>query len=481
MWKHNHLIKSAKFWKRKIKKYLQSYGIEIKVTGCQVIPDLRRFIYEVKPKKGTKIKEIFNRAEDVQTALGLHLLYVYRDGISIKIAVSEHEIKENKLLKILSSPLFLKSDAEIPLALGYDMMGNMHVADLTKLLHLLIVGPTGSGKSIAIKCLLLSVLVRCPITKVRLTVFEIGSESLSQFNDALHLYHPIVKDIETGVLVLESHVVEMDRRYALGEEVCGSLEHLILAIDEFDDMIAKIDDRDTATRFTNALNSLIRRGRKVKIILILASHDPTLKTAKANVNGIESRIAFRMLKHQNSSAALGVPGAEKLPGEGAMLFKSPKGITFLQGAFVTEDEIDEILSTKPQGHDTLDMLKLVEPEAAHLPLVDDEAVSRGIATENENKELAKIIMWVLGREKVSASKMEKLFKMGKRSDVVLDKLHKMNLVTEKFSKQPRSVIPKCYDDLSDEVVNLLNRYGYTEEQVKEVFLSKGERQSISDN
>jgi len=221
-----------------------------------------------------------------------------------------------------------------------------------------------------------------------------------------------------------------------------------------------------------ALNSLIRRGRKAKIILVLASHDPTLKTTKANVNGIESRIAFRCLKHQNSSAALGVVGAEKLPGGGAMLFKSQGSIHHLQGSWVTDEETEQILSTAPVGHDDIDKLKIIEPEMAYLPITDNEMTIKNAAIEKINKELANIIIWVLSQEKISASRLQKLFRMSKRADDVLDKLHKMGFITEKFSNQPRTVLPTCYEDLLPETVAFLERYGYTEENIRNAFSIK---------
>ena len=470
---HNHLMKIAQYWERKIKAHYLAHRVDIKIIGCHIIPDLRRFIYTVKPKKGEKLSDIENKAESIQVALGLHLFYVYRDGIKIKIAVSEHDVKENKLLKILRSPSFANSDMELPLALGYDIMGGMYIADLAKLHHLLIAGPTGSGKSVALKCLILSLIVNRPVTDVRLIVFEIGSGSLSQFSEVLHLYHHIVKDVETGVSVLESLVAEMDCRYALGEEACKSLEYLVCIIDEFDDTIANIDDNEDSKRFTKALNSLIRRGRKAKIILVLASHDPTVKTTKINVNLIDSRIVFTVLKHQNSSTS-GVSGADKLPGGGAMIFRTRGAVEHLQGSLVENEEIDKILSTKPVYHGDLEMLKLIEPEITPFLVTDNEAVKRGIATEKENKELAQIIIWVLGREDVSALKIKEAFKgvfgiSDKPSKKIIDRLCALKIVTEKNYNQPRLVIPKCFEDLPEEVVIFLNRYEYSEAQIKEVF------------
>jgi S-DNA-T family DNA segregation ATPase FtsK/SpoIIIE len=208
-------IQRAKYWGRKIRRHYQSHKVKIKINYYQIIPGLQRYIYHIKPCKGTREQQIFDRAIDIKGALGLHFFYAYKDGFSIRIAVSEHKIVQNKLLNILKSPLFAKSDMKIPLALGYDLTGNMHIVDLAKLLHLLIVGPSGSGKSVALQCLILSIITRCSVNTVKLLIFDIGGGSLSIFRDVAHLYSTIIKDTETGMLVLEALVAEMDWRYTL--------------------------------------------------------------------------------------------------------------------------------------------------------------------------------------------------------------------------------------------------------------------------
>ena len=468
---NNYFIDRGKHLWRRIKGQHKIRNIPIKFIACEIIPGLQRFIYTARPKEKTRINEVLGRAEDIQSTLGLPLYYAYKDGITIRIAVSEHETKKTmRLLKILRSPQFHSSDMEIPFAIGYDLTGNMRVVDLAKLLHLLIVGPTGSGKSVAIKCLILSIIVKCSVEAVRLIVFEIGSESLAAFNNVAHLHHDFVKDVETGVVVLESLIVEMDHRYTLGEHECQSLAYLVCIIDEFDDTIANISDKDISARFTRALDSLIRRGRKAKIILVLASHNPTLKTTGVNVNGIVARIGFQNLKHQNSSTALGIPGTEKLPGDGAMIFKTPGKVEHLQGSWVTDAEIKQILSTRPEGYDDIDMLDTTTSEIPLLSPVDYEAVNRGISVESENKELAWIVVGVLGCERISATKIRELFRVSdKRSRKVMDILDGMKLLGEKNSTQPRQVVPTCYEDLSEEVINFLKRYSYTGEQIREAF------------
>jgi S-DNA-T family DNA segregation ATPase FtsK/SpoIIIE len=403
------------------------------------------------------VQAIFERAKDIRFALGLHSIYPYEEDSCICIAVSEREIKRNELLKILRSRLFSESGMKIPLALGYDIMGKMHIADLTWLVHLLVVGPSGTGKSIALCCIILSIITRCPVADVKLLLFDIGGNSLSLFSDIAHLYHPLVKDSEEALEVLESLVAEMNERTELGEEACKALPYIVLMIDEFDGTIAGIDDSAKSKRFVAALNSIIREGRKAKIILILASHDPALKNTKVNVSLIIPRIVFQCAKQHNSATA-GVPGADKLPGGGALLFKSQEGIKFLQGSYVTTTEIERILSTAPEADGVKLMLR--EPETVFLSEAKDEVSNSAAAAKKANQELADITAWTLGKETISSRQIQERFHVGRpKADEILEKLSSMGIVTEKFANQPRTVIPQSVDEIPADTMDFLIQYG----------------------
>lgn len=465
----NHFSKKAKRLKRKIEQCYQSLGVNVNITEVQIIPVLQRFIFRIELLPGTRVQKIFNHAEDIQAALRLHLFYPFRAGTSILIAISEFDVKENRLLKILGSSKFTNSKMQIPIALGYDLMGGMYITDLAKLVHLLVIGPSGTGKSVALRCIVLSIIVRCPVNFARLILFDIGAYSLSVFENVKHLYYPIVKDIETGIVVLESLIAEMERRIVLGENECQSLPFLVCMIDEFDDTIASIENKEESKRFANSINSIIRRGRKVKVILILASHDPTLKNVNnININGIVPRVAFKCAKHHNSLTALGVTGAENLSGEGAILFKSQDKSTpvMLQGSFVTFEEIEKIMTNAPEGYDNIDMLEIKASQ------IRDDCIFNNIVIDSKKKELADILFWVLCQKTTSALQVQNHFHIGKRATEIMDVLYGMNIVTEQFSKQPREVIPECIGDLSHEALGLLEQHGYGVEQIEAVLRAK---------
>jgi len=232
---NNYLIKQGKYLWREIEEQHKICSIPIELIACDIVPDLRKYIFTVRPAEKTRINQVLGRAEDIQSVLGLPLYYAYKDGINIRIVVSEHDDKHNikkksRVLKTLRSQQFINSEMKIPFAIGFDHVGNIYIVDLAEMTHLVIVGPSGSGKSVSIKCLILSIIVSLPVTAARLIVFEMGAESLSEFNDALHLYHPIVKDVEKGLIVLESLIAEMEERLAVGEKACEDLPYIICCL-----------------------------------------------------------------------------------------------------------------------------------------------------------------------------------------------------------------------------------------------------------
>lgn len=455
--------KKIKLLAKEITRAYKNFGVDINIAGGTIIPYLKRYIFNIELMPGTRIQGLFTYAQDIQVILKVHLFYPFRDKASIYIAVSEVDVDRNQLLKILRSPKFQNSTMQIPLALGYDILGNMYLADLAKLLHLIVVGPSGTGKSVALQCIVLSIIVKCTVSSVRLILFDIGANSLSHFSSVKHLYHPIIKDTETGIIVLESLVAEMDRRITLSEDALQNLPFIVCIIDEFDDTIAGIEGKEDSKRFTIFINSIIRRGRKAKIILILASHNPKSGNVKVNLDGIVPRITFQSANHYNSSTAIGISGAQSLRGGGAMLFKSQEVLTpmFLQGSFVTKDEIKKILSNAPAGCDDLNMLEVRYPELS-------EYISCGETTvAKSQKEFADILFWVLGRKKVSALEIKTTFRMGNRVNEIIEKLYEMSIITDKNANQPRKVIPQSIEEIPEKIMNLLQNNGYSIDMISE--------------
>lgn len=452
-------------------------GVRIELTPNLYFVHLNRYLFHVKILPGTRIKMLLNFEKDVQIALGFRQFLLFQKESSIYLTLSRSNLYENRLLTILSSSHFSNSQMKIPLALGYDFTGSAYITDLSELVHLLVVGSSGTGKSTALQSIITSIIVGCSVDSVRLILFDIGGNSLSVFENVLHLYHPIVKETQTGVCVLESLVSEIEKRIMYGEEGCKDLPYIVVLIDEFDDTIASIQDKKTEKRFVNAINTIIRRGRKAKVILILASHDPTLKNTKVNINGIIPRIVFQCSKYQDSLSALGVTGAENLQGKGTMLFKSGTGpLLTLQGSFVCKDEIERILKNAPALPDDYSMLNI--QKFSFSTDTEDDAAAKGSTCIKKNKELAGIIMWVLGNQTISALRIKDEFNIGNRANDIMEQLVQMKLISEKDANKPRKVFIQSAEDLSDNVSNFLKSYGYSPDDIDAAINSKSAASSI---
>lgn len=409
-------------------------------------------------------------AEDVRVSVGFATLIPFTDSSGVCLAVSTKRNDTNGLLSILQDSRFLNARMAIPIAVGYDILGEKRIVDLRQVVHLLVIGASGLGKSVALQCMVLSIISRCSVEKARLILFDIGANSLSQFENVQHLFHPIVKDTDTGIAVLEALVAEIDDRMTQDKEEIHSLPYLICMIDEFDDMIASVEKK-LALRYSNAINSIIRRGRKAKVILVLASHTPTVKTTQIAVNGIMSRIVFKCQNAKESYTALGETGAELLTAPGEMMFKAKDAgkAVMLRGAYISEEEIETFLGEMQKPEVDIDMLKIRKPE-----IMGDAYIGDSAADNEAKKELATIIYWVLGQKNISMNKIREKFNMSNRVVDIMKTLEAWQIVTEQFSKQPRKVIPVCIGDLSPETVTLLEQYGYAKDQIEEVLRVKGE-------
>lgn len=446
----------------------KGFKVRIKILGVKTGSDEYSFIFLVKFLKGTRYRSLVKYAEDVRISVSLVTLIPFEESSGVCLAVSTKRNAATGLLRILHDPQFLNARMDIPIALGYGILGEKRIVDLSQLVHLLVIGASGLGKSVALQCMALSIISRCSVDKARLILFDIGANSLSQFEDVQHLFYPIIKDIETGAAVLEALVAEIDDRMAWDKEEIHSLPYLICMIDEFDDMIASAEKK-VALRYSNAINSIIRRGRKAKVILVLASHTPTVKTTQVAINGIMSRITFKCQNAKEAYTALGETGAELLSSPGEMMFKAKDAgkAVMLRGAYVTDEEIELFLGELKKSDEDLDMLIVRKSgDIGDIYLGDHDTNSEA------KKELADIIHWVLGYKTTSMNKIREKFNMSNRVTDIMETLETLHIVTEQFSKQPRKVIPECFDDLLPEVVSLLEQYGYEKNQVETIFRAK---------
>ena len=464
--------KSAKI----IESHYHSHGVSIELTSCEVIKDGERFIFDVTLNKGTKENLVFDRASDIQTALKLPLFQPFKEGLFIRLAVSKKKITDNCLLKMITHKKFPKQ-MSLPVGLGYDLRGMMYFIDLAKCPHALYAGSSRSGKSVGLRCLIASIAAKKPVSEVNLIIIDTGARDLNLFSSLPHLAYPIVKDAETASRVIFALVDEMERRISLSEDESQLLPNIICIFDEYISLIVSIVDKEKKKALTTAISKLLQRGRHSNIHMVMATQEATKQDMLLNLNNLTTRMAFACSSYQNSISILGESGAEKLPGTGAMLFKPPNNQKpiYLQGAFVSTDELEQLIADiASKSHDLGNRFVIPEINIIQQPAFTPDILDGTDSKPNQKKkELAGIIMWALSQNTISSSQIQKNFRKGRnQADQLLHELFIMGLISEKFAKQQRRVLPSQYDDLSGEVIQLLEDNGFASKQINQALTFK---------
>ena len=453
-----------------VERHFSCHGIEVKLRLHSVLRECQRLVFQVIPMPGTKIGGICERAVDIQAALQIPLFQPFkdRDGVQIFLAVSQKPVSENSLWKMLTSQAFRNTKAALPVALGYDLMERMVFVDLEKMPHAMYAGATRSGKSFGLICLIMSLICKHSVNEVNLVIFDIGASTLDVLENIPHLSHSIVKSRDEGIHVIQSLMEEMERRIDLSSAELCNLPAIVCVMDEYTSFIGSIDSGQPRQRVADNISDLLRRGRKGKIHMVLATQDPTNKTMGVEVGNITSRMAFKVARFQTSIAILNCAGAEKLPGSGAMLYQSeeyPDPI-YIQGAYMPMDIVGQLVARISETEQSLGNKFMILETTALDSHTASNMTSKAVQTDSEDeREFANVIIWTLEQDTISVEKIKHKFFMGNRANGIMDKLCETGLVSEKFANQPRSVLPRSVADIPDVVMELLRRQGISVEDV----------------
>lgn len=474
--------KKGEEYAKKLVKYYQSYGVSLRIMPEVEFKD-DRYVFNIKLVPGTDGNLISQHADSVRRLLDLAFLTIDKSHSSIKIIASEKEIKENSLLKILESSKFNESTMEIPYAVGYDMMGEMVIADIAEFPHLLIGGTTNSGKSSALHSLLMSIVYKQNANKVKLLLLDFGASRLKMFKDTPHMLRPVitVSEIEKGRQYIVTLRSLMEQRLAeldsidekKRDKAVEKWPSIICVIDEFPTFIRELTAGKENKMSHMLLTDLLERARKVKIHLILTAQDASKGNIAIKMTNLAG-IAFRCTNPYDSRTIIDSTEARHLSGKGSMYFKSEEheGLLRLQGAYMSPEEIMDMLDNMTFDYvDGESEYNEVIFEPILLPRIN-EAIPQAESSNHQDTHeeiLAKLIIWLLGHDKISNNQIKDHFEMGyNRAKVFLSELESFSLITEpkRGTKLPRVVIPKSMDDISVKVMELLVRCGYTEDAVK---------------
>lgn len=461
---------------KQIEKHYRALKVYIRVTPVVIQED--RYVFNVDTLQETKDEDIGKRAETVQRRLKKYECFKpdFSDPKTIKIVVAEKPLEDNSLIGILQHKDFTESKMKIPYAIGYDDMGRMCIKDIFEFPHLLLGGATLSGKSTAMKCLLMSIAYKHRTGNVRVLILDLlGKEesNFDVFNDQPILSHTIIKDVNTAFEVIMK--LEGEREARNKKKNLSDMPYIVCVIDEFPRLFSDINDKKKSGMLEVAITRLLSGGRHSRIHLVLAAQDPSKKHMVCGIGNLRAKIALPVDHYQRSIAILGRAGAEKLLGKGRMIFDSPdERDKRLQGAYISaadaKKELDEIRRTFKQENKYPFVISEAKLELDPMESDEESHGSTKKSKSDDESLLAKIIIKLLGEDTFSSLSIETEFHIGYRRAVpIVGILEEFNLVSEKHANRQRKVIPERIEDLPPEVIELLLRNGCTEDDIKNAF------------
>ena len=332
-----------------------SFGIKVKVNQVSCGPAVTR--YELQPAPGVKVSKIIGLADDLQLSLaapGIRIEAPIPGKSAIGIEVPNERISRVGLRSLLASPEFQGHESPLAVGLGEDISGNPVILDLAAMPHLLIAGSTGSGKSVCLNCIIISLLYGASPEELRLLLIDPKMVELTVYNGIPHLLSPVITDPKKASVGLRWMVTEMEHRYQRFSEagvrdiyryneVSGrQLPFIVIVIDELADLmtISPVEVEDSICR-------LAQMARAAGIHLVVATQRPSVDVVTGIIKAnIPSRIAFAVSSQSDSRTILDMAGAEKLLGRGDMLVYpvgAPKPFR-VQGAFVSDAEIEAVVA-----------------------------------------------------------------------------------------------------------------------------------------
>jgi len=442
----------------RLQKTLYSFGVSAKVENVSVGPAITR--YELKPAEGVRVSKIANLADDIALNLAAETIRIEapipgKQAVGIEVPNKEKEVVHFR--EILDSDEFRENKSKLTVGLGKDVAGNVQLADIAKMPHVLIAGSTGSGKSVCINTIITSIIYNAKPSEVKFVMVDPKVVELSVYNGIPHLLIPVVTDPRKAAGALAWAVQEMDDRYNKfaskgvrdlkgynkiiekeSEEGAGKLPQIVIIIDELADlmMVAKNDVEDAICR-------LAQKARAAGMHLVIATQRPSVDVItgliKANV---PSRIAFAVSSQVDSRTILDSVGAEKLLGKGDMLF-FPSGApkpSRVQGAFVSDDEVEKIVDfIKSNGTATYseDILESIENSNK----TDKEIAAEVDPDDDTDPFLMDAIQTVVETGQASTSFIQRRFKVGyARAGRIVDQMEERGVISGYQGSKPREVL-----------------------------------------
>ena len=459
---------------------LKDFGISAKVVSIYPGPVITRF--EIRPAAGIKVSRISSLAKDLARSLAVisvRVVEVIPGKSVVGIEVPNERRQLVTLHDVLASQTWRESSAPLSFALGHDIAGHPVVVDLSKMPHLLVAGTTGSGKSVGVNAMLLSLLLKSPPDQVRLILVDPKMLELSVYEGIPHLLTPVITDMKDAARGLRWCVAEMDRRYQLmaalgvrnmegynrrvrkaaqagqpllatiGGSAAGAgeppplepLPFIVVVIDEFADMMMIV-----GKKVEQLIARIAQKARAAGIHLVLATQRPSVDVITGLIKAnIPSRIAYQVSSRVDARTIMDQAGAEQLLGHGDMLYLPAGGSVPMRvhGAFVSDDEVHRVVADWKK-HTEANYLSTVlesvsEENAGNFPLPD---IGDGEGQEGETDPLYdKAVSFVVESRRGSISAVQRKLRIGyNRAARLLETMEQTGVVSAMESNGSREVL-----------------------------------------
>ena len=425
---------------------LKNFNVRARVVNVTQGPSVTRF--EVQPEPGVKVNKITNLSDDIKLSLAAKDIRIEAPipgKHTIGIEVPNHMSRPVFISEIINTPEFSKGESPLTAVLGLDIGGNPVVTDLRKMPHGLIAGATGSGKSVCINSILVSLLYKADPNELKLLLIDPKMVELAPYNRIPHLVSPVITDVKAATAALKWAVEEMERRYELfahagvkditryndlAEEhknYAQKIPFIVIVIDELADLMMM-----SPADVEEAICRIAQKARACGIHLIIATQRPSVDVItgliKANV---PTRIAFSVSSQIDSRTIIDISGAEKLLGRGDMLFVangSGKPVR-LQGTYVSDQEIDAVVAHARR-----------EQEPVYL-FEQEELLKKTQVVEDEDELFYEACEFVVDHGSASTSSLQRRFKIGyNRAARLIDTMEDQGFISENRGSKAREVL-----------------------------------------
>lgn len=445
----------------KLQKTLASFGVEAKVTNITKGPTVTR--YELTPNTGVKVSKIVNLSDDIALNLAAKSIRIEAPipgKAAVGIEVPNEVAEAVSLREVIESDTFQGHSSKLAFSLGKDAAGEIVVGDIAKMPHTLVAGSTGSGKSVCINSMIISLLYKSKPSEVKMILIDPKMVELSGYNGIPHLLIPVVTDPKKAAGALNWAVQEMVNRYSLfaskgvkdikgynkimEKEEEPKLPQIVIIIDELADlmMVAPNDVEDAICR-------LAQMARAAGMHLVIATQRPSVDVITGIIKAnIPSRIAFTVSSQVDSRTILDSAGAEKLLGKGDMLY-FPVGETKphrIQGAFISESEIESIVESIKEQVDVTysqDIMESIEKSNVGQKGKNGSSSNTDQADDSNDSDplLNEAIDLVVDMGSASASMLQRRFKIGySRAGRIIDQMEERGLISGYDGSKPRQVL-----------------------------------------